>query len=42
MSKHEIKPGHANWFEAFSFTIVSELPEGSKSPPKTPSAIMAN
>ena len=38
--KHNIKPGHANWFEAFSFTIVSELPEGSKSPPKVPSTIM--
>jgi creatinine amidohydrolase len=38
--KHNIKPGHANWLEAFSFTIVSELPEGNKTPPKVPSAIM--
>jgi creatinine amidohydrolase len=38
--KHNIKPSHANWLEAFSFTIVSELPEGSKIPPKVPSAIM--
>ena len=38
--KHNIKPGHANWLEAFSFTIVSELPEGSKIPPRVPSAIM--
>lgn len=38
--KHNIKPGHANWLEAFSFTIVGELPEGSKTPPKAPSAIM--
>jgi creatinine amidohydrolase len=29
-----------NWMEAFSFTIVSELPQGSKTPPKVPSAIM--
>jgi len=38
--KHNIKPTHANWLEAFSFTIVGELPEGSKTPPKVPSAIM--
>jgi creatinine amidohydrolase len=38
--KHSIKPAHANWLEAFSFTIVGELPEGSKTPPKVPSAIM--
>jgi creatinine amidohydrolase len=38
--RHNIKPGHANWLEAFSFTIVGELPEGSKTPPKVPSAIM--
>lgn len=37
---HNIKPAHANWLEAFSFTIVNELPEGSKTPPKVPSAIM--
>jgi len=38
--KHNIKPTHANWLEAFSFTIVGEMPEGSKVPPKVPSAIM--
>jgi creatinine amidohydrolase len=38
--KYNIKPTHANWLEAFSFTIVSELPEASKTPPKVPSAIM--
>ena len=38
--KHNIKPTHANWLEAFSFTIVGELPEGSKTPPKVPSAII--
>jgi creatinine amidohydrolase len=38
--KHNLKPNHANWLETFSFTIVGELPEGSKNPPKVPSAIM--
>jgi creatinine amidohydrolase len=38
--KHNIKPTHANWFEAFSFTVVGELPEGKKTPPKVPSTIM--
>ena len=38
--KYNIKPAHANWLEAFSFTMVGDLPEGSKTPPKVPSAIM--
>jgi len=38
--KHNIKPTHANWLEAFPFTIVGELPGGSKTPPSVPSAIM--
>jgi creatinine amidohydrolase len=38
--KHNIKPSHANWLEAFSFTIVGDLPGDSKTPPKVPSAIM--
>jgi len=38
--KYNIKPNHANWLEAFSFTIVGDLPEGSKTPPKVPSPIM--
>jgi len=38
--KHNLKPGHANWMEAFSFTIVGDLPGESKTPPKVPSAIM--
>ena len=38
--KHDIKPSHANWLEAFSFTIVGELPDEKKTPPKVPSAIM--
>jgi len=38
--KYNIKPTHANWLEAFSFTMVGDLPVGSKTPPKVPSAIM--
>ncbi len=38
--KHQIKPTHANWLEAFPFTVVGEMPEGSKTPPKVPSAIL--
>jgi len=34
--KHNIKPTHANWLEAFPFTIVSELPGESKVPPRVP------
>lgn len=38
--KHSLKPSHANWLEAFPFTIVSDLPDGNKVPPEVPSAIM--
>ncbi len=38
--RHNLKPAHANWLEAFSFTIVSDLPEGNKTPPNVPSAIL--
>jgi creatinine amidohydrolase len=38
--KHNLKPSHANWLEAFSFTIVGEMPQGIKTPPNVPSAIM--
>ena len=38
--KYQIKPAHANWLEAFSFTVVGEMPEGSKIPPKVPRAIV--
>jgi creatinine amidohydrolase len=32
-AKYELKPAHANWFEAFSFTKVADLPSGGKAPP---------
>lgn len=38
--KHDLKPDHANWLEAFPFTIVSDLPEGEKVPPHVPSDVM--
>ncbi len=38
--RHSLKPSHANWLEAFPFTTVGDLPEGSKTPPKVPSPIM--
>jgi creatinine amidohydrolase len=34
--KHNIKPTHANWLEAFPFTIVSDMPSESKTPPSVP------
>ena len=38
--KHNLKPKHANWLEAFPFTIVSEMPYESKLSPMVPSSIM--
>ena len=38
--RHGMKPDHANWLEAFPFTIVAELPEGEKTPPHVPSDIL--
>ena len=38
--KHNLKPTHANWLEAFPFTIVGELPAGPKVPPRVPGAIL--
>ena len=31
-ARHEIKPYHASWLEAFSFCLVSDLPVGEKTP----------
>jgi len=38
--EHDLKPSHANWLEAFSFTIVNDLPRGKKTPPTVSSSIM--
>jgi creatinine amidohydrolase len=34
--KHDLKPTHANWLEAFPFTLVGELPSEPKVPPAVP------
>ncbi|MGD0752129.1 MAG: creatininase family protein [Anaerolineales bacterium] len=38
--RHQLKPSHANWLEAFPFTIVADLPEGEKTPPHVPSDVL--
>jgi creatinine amidohydrolase len=38
--RHSIKPAHANWLEAFPFTIVNELPDTPKVPPVVPSEVL--
>jgi creatinine amidohydrolase len=40
--KYELKPAHANWLEAFSFTKVGDNPEGEKAPPVIPGLIGAD
>jgi len=39
--KYQIKPSHANWLEAFPFTVVSELPDEEKIPPRVPGIMSA-
>lgn len=39
-AKHGLKSAHANWLEAFQFTVVGDMPEGSKTPPAVPRPIM--
>jgi creatinine amidohydrolase len=39
--KYNMKPAHANWLEAFPFTIVSDLPETPKTPPYVPGIMSA-
>ncbi len=39
--KHGLKPSHANWLEAFPFTIVAEMPQEDKVPPHVPSDILS-
>lgn len=38
--RHNLRPAHANWLEAFPFTIVSEMPTEPKVPPRVPSSIL--
>jgi len=39
--KHDLRLSHAGWAEAFPFTIVGELPQGSKTPPHIPGLLNA-
>ncbi|HEX2981560.1 MAG TPA: creatininase family protein [Anaerolineaceae bacterium] len=39
--KHNLKPSHANWLEAFPFTMVAELPGGEKAPPSVKGVLNA-
>jgi creatinine amidohydrolase len=39
--KHNLKPAHANWLEAFSFTRVAEIPPLEKPPPYIPGILGA-
>ncbi len=39
--KYGIKPTHANWLEAFPFTIVTDLPAEPKVPPSVPGIMNA-
>jgi len=39
-AKHNLKPAHANWLEAFPFTILGNLPQEAKISPRVPSPIM--
>lgn len=39
--KYNLKPAHANWLEAFSFALVSDLPPGDKKPPRIPGLLGA-
>jgi creatinine amidohydrolase len=40
--KYSLKPAHANWMEAFSFTRVAELQSGAKPPPYIPGLLGAD
>jgi creatinine amidohydrolase len=39
--QHQLKPAHANWLEAFPFTIVTELPQEEKVFPRIPGLMNA-
>ena len=40
--KHQLKPAHASWLEAFHFVRVAELPAGEKLPPRVPGLMGAD
>jgi creatinine amidohydrolase len=40
--RHGLEPGHANWQEAFPFTVVADLPTGQKSSVELPRILAAD
>ena len=40
--KYNLKPSHANWLEAFTFTQVGDLPQENKQPPVVPGLLGAD
>lgn len=40
--QHQLKPAHANWLEAFPFTIVNPLPQEEKTFPHVPGLMNAD
>ncbi len=41
-ARYSLLPAHASWMEAFSFTRVTDLPDGKKDPPDTDGLLNAN
>jgi creatinine amidohydrolase len=39
--RRQLKPAHANWLEAFPFTVIGAIPEGEKAPPSVPGLLGA-
>lgn len=39
--RHQLKPSHGNWLEAFPFTRVGDIPDGEKPPPFVPGLMSA-
>lgn len=40
--RHGLEPNHANWLEAFSFTVVADLPSGKKPSVELPRILAAD
>jgi creatinine amidohydrolase len=40
--RHGLEPNHANWLEAFPFTVVADLPTGKKSSVELPRILAAD
>jgi len=40
--RHGLEPNHANWLEAFSFTVVADLPTGKKPSVELPRILAAD